>query len=58
MKLKPCEPPAGGSNFSHFLMLAQAAAAGAGAALLPSFLIEPELASGALVQVFNLPMSG
>jgi LysR family glycine cleavage system transcriptional activator len=48
----------GGPDFAHFLMLAQAAAAGAGAALIPSFLIEPELASGALVQAFDLPMSG
>ena len=30
-------------------MLAHAVAAGAGAALLPSFLIGPELASGALI---------
>ena len=43
-------------GFSHFLMLAQAAAAGAGAALVPSFLIEPELASGALVRPFDLPL--
>lgn len=47
-----------GPNFAHFLMLAQAVAAGAGAALIPSFLIEPELASGALVQAFDLPMTG
>ncbi|MFC3712963.1 LysR substrate-binding domain-containing protein [Sphingoaurantiacus capsulatus] len=40
--------------FEHFLMLAQAAAAGAGAALIPSFLIEPELASGVLVSPFEL----
>jgi LysR family transcriptional regulator, glycine cleavage system transcriptional activator len=38
-------------------MLAQAAAAGAGAALIPSFLIEPELASGALVSPFDLPLA-
>lgn len=38
--------------FEHFLMLAQAAVAGAGAALIPSFLIEPELASGALISPF------
>jgi DNA-binding transcriptional LysR family regulator len=43
-------------GFSHFLMLAQAAAAGAGAALVPSFLIEPELASGALVRPFGLAL--
>lgn len=44
------------ASFSHFLMLAQAAAAGAGAALLPSFLIQPELESGALVSPVNLPL--
>ncbi len=37
------------SVMGHFSMLAQAACAGAGAALLPSFLIQPELQSGALV---------
>lgn len=41
-----------GATFEQFLMLAQAAMAGAGAALIPSFLIEPELASGALVRPF------
>jgi DNA-binding transcriptional LysR family regulator len=34
-------------------MLAQAAAAGSGAALLPRFLIEPELESGVLVTPFE-----
>jgi DNA-binding transcriptional LysR family regulator len=43
-------------SFSHFLMLAQAAAAGVGAALVPSFLIEPKLTSGALVRLFDLPL--
>ena len=42
--------PAVGASFEHFLMLAQAVVAGAGVALIPSFLIEPELASGALVR--------
>lgn len=46
-----------GPTFEHFLMLAQAAAAGAGAALIPSFLIEPELASGALVSPIDLPLT-
>ena len=50
--------PAIGPSFEHFLMLAQAAAAGAGVALIPSFLIEPELRSGALVCPFDLPISG
>lgn len=40
------------ATFEQFLMLAQAAIAGAGAALIPSFLIEPELASGVLVRPF------
>ncbi|MCJ8156876.1 transcriptional regulator GcvA [Sphingomonas sp. LaA6.9] len=50
--------PAVGPSFEHFLMLAQAAAAGAGVALIPSFLIEPELKSGALACPFALPISG
>jgi LysR family glycine cleavage system transcriptional activator len=37
------------SVMGHVSMLAQAACAGAGAALLPSFLIQPELQSGALI---------
>jgi len=37
-------------------MLAQAVAAGAGAALLPSFLIAQELASGTLIAPLPLPM--
>jgi DNA-binding transcriptional LysR family regulator len=46
-------PPLKGATFEHFLMLAQAAAAGSGAALLPRFLIEPELQSGVLVTPFS-----
>ncbi|NOW44950.1 DNA-binding transcriptional LysR family regulator [Novosphingobium sp. SG751A] len=42
-------PPPPSGSFEHFLMLAQAAEAGAGIALIPRFLIEDELASGALV---------
>ncbi|GAB2747489.1 LysR family transcriptional regulator [Melaminivora jejuensis] len=41
-----------GPHFEHFAMIAQAAACGMGAALLPRFLIEQELASGALVELF------
>lgn len=48
-------PPA--PAFEHFLMLAQAAAAGAGVALIPSFLIRPELESGSLVIPFARPLS-
>jgi DNA-binding transcriptional LysR family regulator len=47
-----------GPTFEHFLMLAQAAVAGAGIALLPSFMIEPELASGALVCPFDEAVIG
>ena len=52
------EPPAyrGGPTFEHFLMLAQAAAAGAGVALVPRFLIEPELEAGALVVPIDRPL--
>jgi DNA-binding transcriptional LysR family regulator len=46
-----------GPVFEHFLMLAQAAAAGAGLALIPSFLIEPELAAGTLVSPLPLPLA-
>lgn len=54
----PGAAPAIGPSFEHFLMLAQAAAAGAGVALIPSFLIEPELRSGALTCPFALSISG
>lgn len=46
-----------GPVYEHFLMLAQAAAAGAGVALIPSFLIEPELLSGALICPFDITAS-
>lgn len=46
-----------GPNFEQFLMLAQAAAAGSGIALIPTFLIEPELASGALVCPIDIPLA-
>jgi DNA-binding transcriptional LysR family regulator len=39
----------GGPSFEHFFMVIQAAVAGLGVALLPRFLIEDELRSGALV---------
>ncbi|QGP78537.1 LysR substrate-binding domain-containing protein [Sphingobium sp. CAP-1] len=46
-----------GPAYEHFLMLAQACAAGAGVALIPSFLIRPELEAGTLVIPFARPMS-
>ncbi|NIJ64073.1 DNA-binding transcriptional LysR family regulator [Sphingomonas leidyi] len=45
-----------GQRFEHFLMLAQAVAAGVGVALIPEFLISPELASGNLVIPFDQPL--
>jgi LysR family transcriptional regulator, glycine cleavage system transcriptional activator len=44
------------ATFEHFLMLAQAAVAGAGVALMPTFLIEPELRDGTLIQPLDAPM--
>lgn len=44
------------TSVAHFLMLAQAVAAGAGAALLPSFLIEAELEAGTLVVPLDIPL--
>jgi LysR family glycine cleavage system transcriptional activator len=41
-----------GPRFEQFAMIAQAAVAGLGAALLPRFLVETEIASGALVELF------
>jgi len=52
---QPAKPAA---TFEQFLMLAQAAVAGSGLALIPSFLIEPELASGALVSPLRIPLRG
>jgi LysR family glycine cleavage system transcriptional activator len=45
-----------GMVFDQFATVAQAAIAGVGVALLPTFLIEDELASGKLVRAINLPM--
>lgn len=44
------------SVMGHFSMLAQAASAGAGAALLPSFMIQPELAAGTLIAPVPRPL--
>lgn len=41
-----------GPQFEQVAMLAQAAASGLGAALLPRFLVERELSSGELIQLF------
>ncbi|HEY0315749.1 MAG TPA: LysR substrate-binding domain-containing protein [Sphingomonas sp.] len=49
--------PAPSGTFEHFLMLAQAAAAGSGMALIPRFLIEPELAAGTLVTPLPIALS-
>ncbi|MCJ2181979.1 LysR substrate-binding domain-containing protein [Novosphingobium sp. 1949] len=49
--------PCTGPSIEHFLMLAQAAAAGAGLALIPSFLIAPELSAGTLVAPLDRPFS-
>jgi DNA-binding transcriptional LysR family regulator len=54
----PTDPMIAGPTFEHFLMVAQAAVAGAGVALLPSFMIEPELESGALVCPFDEAVVG
>lgn len=45
-----------GQRFDQFSMVIAAASAGLGVALLPTYLIEPELAAGDLVQLFDAPM--
>lgn len=45
-----------GQRFDQFSMIIAAACAGLGVALLPTYLIEPELGSGALVQLLDAPM--
>ncbi|MEZ5752198.1 MAG: LysR substrate-binding domain-containing protein [Paracoccaceae bacterium] len=50
--------PAATMRFEHVSTLAQAAAAGMGVALLPAFLIRPELEDGALVPVGAVLPSG
>ena len=50
-------PPIAGS-FEQFLMLAQAAASGAGIALIPEFLIVTELEEGKLVSPLPISMTG
>ncbi|WP_187972581.1 LysR family transcriptional regulator [Aquibium microcysteis] len=46
-----------GSRFDQFSTVIEAALGGLGAALLPTYLIETELASGALEVILDLPMS-
>lgn len=46
-----------GSRFDQFSMIIEAALRGLGVALLPSYLIEKELASGSLQIAFNLPFA-
>jgi LysR family transcriptional regulator, glycine cleavage system transcriptional activator len=48
--------PLRGPRFEQFAMIAQAAVCGLGVALLPSILIEEELASGRLVALFSHPV--
>jgi LysR family transcriptional regulator, glycine cleavage system transcriptional activator len=45
-----------GSRFDQFLMIAEAAMAGMGVALMPRFMIEPELADGRLVLLTERPL--
>lgn len=45
-------------RFEHFMMAAQAAVAGAGCALVPRFLVQPELETGALVCPFEIALTG
>ncbi len=48
-------PARKGSYFDQFALVISAAIAGLGAAILPTYLIETELQSGALIQVSTLP---
>ncbi|WP_244635953.1 LysR family transcriptional regulator [Chthonobacter albigriseus] len=46
-----------GAHFDQFAMIAEAAVAGLGVALVPRFLVEEELRSGRLVVLFDAPLS-
>jgi DNA-binding transcriptional LysR family regulator len=46
-----------GYRFDQFSMLTAAAIAGLGVSLLPTYLVETELRSGAVVPVFDMPLS-
>jgi LysR family glycine cleavage system transcriptional activator len=52
------EHPFRGPLFDQFSMTAQAAAADLGAALVPRFLVEDEIASGKLRLLFDRPLKG
>ncbi|WP_434730664.1 LysR family transcriptional regulator [Rhizobium binae] len=54
---RPIEFPYQGLRFDQFSMITSAALAGLGVALLPTYLIEEELRSGALAPFADLPMS-
>ncbi|WEK42006.1 MAG: LysR substrate-binding domain-containing protein [Candidatus Sphingomonas colombiensis] len=49
-------PPRKIPIFSNFMTLAEAVIAGAGAALIPSFMIEPEIESGRLISPFDIAL--
>ena len=51
-------PALRGPRFEQFAMIAQAAVSGLGAALLPSFLVEAEIAAGALTVLFPQALTG
>lgn len=53
----PAENGYRGNRFDQFSMIIAAALAGIGVALLPVYLIEEELSSGALTKLFDLPMA-
>jgi len=52
------EQPLEGPVFEHFLMVAQAAIGGAGAAMLPRFMVEAEIQAGTLVSPFDQVLDG
>ena len=53
-----CDDPMRGPRYELFSMLAHAAAAGMGVALIPPMLIERELASGELAVICDRPLRG
>jgi LysR family glycine cleavage system transcriptional activator len=54
----PLEGTLVGARFDQFLMVAEAAKAGLGIALVPRFMFESEIARGELVVPFNRPYTG